>query len=132
MARSTARDVNIESTSGALLKRIQFVGGDRFSKSDFEFASFAQDHWTLNSKLAFDAGVRMDRQNITDTVRFAPRTGFALTPFKNKNTIIRGGAGVFFDHVPLNVYAFEHYPQQLVTTYDSNGNLLDGPRLFRT
>ena len=126
-----ARDVNIESTSGALLKRIQFVGGDKFSKSDFEFAAFAQDHWTLNCKLAFDAGVRMDRQNITDTVRFAPRTGFALTPFKDKNTIIRGGAGVFFDHVPLNVYAFEHYPQQLVTTYDTNGNLLDGPRLFQ-
>jgi hypothetical protein len=126
-----ARDVNIESTSGTLLKRIQFVGGDKFSKSDFEFAAFVQDHWTLNARLAFDAGVRMDRQNITDTVRFAPRTGFALTPFKNKSTIIRGGAGVFFDHVPLNVYAFEHYPQQLVTTYDTNGNLLDGPRLFQ-
>ncbi len=127
----TARDVNIESTTGVLLKRIQFVGGDRFSKSDFEFASFAQDHWTLNSKLAFDAGVRMDRQNITDTVRFAPRAGFAFTPFKNKSTIIRGGGGVFFDHVPLNVYAFEHYPQQLITTFDSNGNLIDGPRLFQ-
>jgi hypothetical protein len=126
-----ARDINIESTSGTLLKRIQFAGGDKFSKSDFEFAAFAQDHWTLNARLAFDAGVRMDRQNITDTVRFAPRTGFALTPFKNKSTIIRGGAGVFFDHVPLNVYAFEHYPQQLVTTYDTNGNLLDGPRLFQ-
>jgi hypothetical protein len=126
-----ARDVDIESTNGTLLKRIQFIGGDSFSKSDFEFAAFAQDHWTLNSRLAFDGGVRMDRQNITDTVRFAPRAGFALTPFKNKSTIIRGGGGVFFDHVPLNVYAFEHYPQQLITTFDANGNLLDGPRLFQ-
>ena len=126
----TARDVNIESTNGTLLKRIQFVGGDRFSKSDFEFAAFAQDHWTLNSKLAFDAGVRMDRQNITETVRFAPRAGFAFTPFGNKSTILRGGGGVFFDHVPLNVYAFEHYPQQVVATFDANGNLVDGPRQF--
>ena len=127
----TAHDVNIESTTGMLLKRIQFVGGDNFSKSDFEFAAFAQDHWTLNSNLAFDAGVRMDRQNITQTVRFAPRTGFALTPFKNKSTILRGGAGVFFDHVPLNVYSFAHYPQQVVTTFDANGNLVDGPRQFQ-
>lgn len=127
----TARDVNIESTTGTLLKRIQFVGGDKFSKSDFEFAAFAQDHWTLNSRLALDAGARMDQQNITQTVRFAPRTGFAFTPFKNKSTILRGGAGVFFDHVPLNVYAFEHYPQQVVTTFDANGNLVDGPRQFQ-
>jgi hypothetical protein len=32
--------------------------------------------------------------------------------------------------VPLNVYAFRSYPRQTVTTYDSAGNINDGPRLF--
>ena len=127
----SARPVNIESVSGVLLKKIEFVGGEKFSKSDFEFAAFAQDHWALNQRLAFDAGIRMDQQQITDTLRFAPRAGFALTPFKNKATILRGGGGVFFDHVPLNVYGFQHYPQQVVTTFDGNGQLLDGPRIFQ-
>jgi hypothetical protein len=57
--------------------------------------------------------------------------GLAWKPFgKDKSTILRGGAGVFFDHVPLNVYAFRHYPEQVVTTFDALGNVLDGPRTF--
>ncbi|HSM85105.1 MAG TPA: carboxypeptidase regulatory-like domain-containing protein [Candidatus Limnocylindrales bacterium] len=125
-----ARPVNIESLSGVLLKKIEFTGGDRFSKRDFEFAAYAQDHWSVAPSLAFDAGLRMGQQYITGTTRFAPRAGFAWTPFKSGRTVLRGGAGVFYDHVPLNVYAFEKYPQQVVTTFDANGNLVDGPRTF--
>jgi hypothetical protein len=125
-----ARTVNIQSLTGTLLRKIDFIGGSNFSKSDVETAAYAQDHWNLNPSLAFDGGVRMDQQNITETLRVAPRAGFAWTPFKSKRTVLRGGGGVFYDHVPLNVYAFAHYPQQVVTTYDGNGNIIDGPRSF--
>ncbi len=126
-----ARPVNVEDPAGHVLKRIEFTGGRKFKKSDFEFAAFAQDHWTLNSALALDGGVRMDQQHITGTLRYAPRMGLAWKPFgKDKSTIIRGGAGVFFDHVPLNVYAFRDYPEQVVTIFDDQGHVLDGPRKF--
>ena len=128
----TARPVEVQSVSGTLLKRIQFAGGGPFHKSDFETAVFAQDHWEALSNLAFDGGVRMDYQQITDTVRYAPRAGFSWRPFgKSSSTILRGGGGVFFDHVPLNVYAFQNYPQQVITTFDQQGNLVDGPRTFK-
>jgi hypothetical protein len=126
-----ARPVNIEDPAGNVLKRIEFTGGQKFNKPDFEIAAFAQDHWTLNSILSLDTGVRLDQQHITGTLRYAPRMGLAWKPFgKDRSTIIRGGAGVFFDHVPLNVYAFRHYPEQVVTTFDAQGHLLDGPRTF--
>ncbi len=41
--------------------------------------------------------------------------------------MIRGGAGVFYDYVPLNVYAFNNYPQQTVTNYDNTGAVIGLP-----
>src|SRR5260370_37975779 len=50
----------------------------------------------------------------------APRMGFGWSPSGiDKKTVVRGGAGVFYDHVPLNVFAFEQYPQQVITTFAS-------------
>src|SRR5262249_39822261 len=36
----------------------------------------------------------------------------------------------FYEHVPLGVYAFRSYPQQVITTFDANGVVVDGPRRF--
>ena len=35
--------------------------------------------------------------------------------------MVRGGIGVFYDSVPLDVYAFNSYPNQIITTYDAQG-----------
>jgi hypothetical protein len=35
--------------------------------------------------------------------------------------VVRGGIGVFYDSVPLDVYAFNSYPDQVITTYDAEG-----------
>jgi hypothetical protein len=126
-----ARPVLIESTSGALVKQIKFTGGRPFDSSDFEWASFGQDHWTLNQSLALDAGLRMDRQSVATTTRFAPRAGLAwMPPGNGKRMVVRGGIGMFYDRVPLNVYAFRDYPRQVVTTFDPQGNVISGPLTF--
>ncbi|HKP10688.1 MAG TPA: carboxypeptidase regulatory-like domain-containing protein, partial [Blastocatellia bacterium] len=126
-----ARPVNILDASGRLVRRIEFVGsGQIFDRSDLETGFFAQDHWVINPRLSVDLGARFDRQGITETIRVAPRAGIALTPFRNRDTVIRGGYGLFYDRVPLMVYSFNRYPEQVVTTYGPNGEIVDGPRRF--
>jgi hypothetical protein len=124
------RNVNIENTSGQLLRTISFTGNGTFSLADVEIAAYAQDHWMLNSRFAIDAGFRAETQSLTYTNRLAPRGGFVWTPREDNSTVIRGGLGVFYDSVPLDTYAFSNYPEQVVTTYDGNGNITDGPRHY--
>jgi hypothetical protein len=125
-----ARPVNVRDTQGQLLRRFEFLGGDEFGRNDLEFAAFGQDHWLITPKLALDLGLRAERQGVTETVRLAPRAGLAWTPFSNQNTVLRGGFGLFYDRVPLNVYAFDKYPEQVITTYGPGGTITDGPRRF--
>jgi hypothetical protein len=128
--RFVARPVNIEDLSGLLLKRIDFVGGSPFNRHDLETAFFVEDHWALRPNLSLDMGVRWDHQGITETFRVAPRMGLAWSPTGGNSTIVRGGFGIFYDRVPLSVYSFDKYPEQLVTTFGRNGQITDGPRLF--
>ncbi|WP_260705084.1 TonB-dependent receptor plug domain-containing protein [Edaphobacter flagellatus] len=125
------RPVHLTDAMGRSLQDIIYSGQGGYQLSDMEPAVYFQDHWIATQRLAFDAGVRWEAQSITSTNRAAPRVGFTWTPSKDsRTTIVRGGMGVFYDEVPLNVYAFRNYPQQTVTTYDSTGNVSDGPRLF--
>jgi hypothetical protein len=115
-----ARPVLIDDASGHLLQQINFSGAGAFDLSDMEPAAFAQDHWVLNSHLAIDAGLRLEAQTITYTTRAAPRAGFEWSPDLGK-TVVRGGIGVFYDSVPLDIYAFSSYPEQAITTYNLFG-----------
>ena len=122
--------VNIVDTSGAVLETIQFTPGQPFQRSDVETAFFAQDHWVLGSRFAIESGIRAEQQRITDTIRIGPRAGLAWTPFSGGHTVVRAGAGVFYDRVPLNVYGFPAYPNQIVTSYGPDGQILSGPTQF--
>jgi hypothetical protein len=124
------RPIRITDVAGHDLVNIDFPRTRNFEVSDLERSFFVQDHWIVSPRLAIDIGARSESQQISGATRIAPRAGFSWVPLERLKTILRGGAGYFYDRVPLNVYAFNRYPGRVETTYDSAGNTLAGPTLF--
>lgn len=123
----TAKPINVENAGGQLLQTIDFVGGSPYSHYDVETAFFSQDHWSLGRGLALDLGTRLERQSISETFRIAPRAGLSWSPFGGERTLVQAGYGIFYDRVPLEVYAFDRFPQRAVTNYAPDGSALSPP-----
>jgi hypothetical protein len=125
-----ARSVTIQDAAGRRLREIDFTAGRPFHRTDVETGVFGQDHWTVLRNLALDFGVRTESQDLSHSLRFAPRVGFAWQPFKKGTTVVRGGYGIYYDRVPLSVFSFGSYPEQILTSYGPTGNVIDGPRRY--
>ena len=125
-----AKTITMFDNQGAKIRTIEFTSGSPYDRSDQQPAVFVQDHWSFNSHFAIDAGIRWEAQTITATSRIAPRLGFVWNPSPGGRTIVSGGIGTFYDSVPLNVYAFSHYPEQIITTYQPDGSVLGTPQTY--
>ena len=65
-----------------------------------ELALFLQDDIRVRPGLAIGLGVRWDYENFTpDWSNFAPRISIAYAPGKRRKTVLRAGAGYFYDRV---------------------------------
>jgi outer membrane receptor protein involved in Fe transport len=59
---------------------------------------FVQDEFKARPNLQISVGLRYDWQNyFHDNNNFGPRVSFAYAPGKGRATVIRGGAGMFYD-----------------------------------
>ncbi len=126
----SANPVNVRDWDGNPLRRIEYLNRPRFELTDLEPGLYLQDNWTLRPGLNIDTGIRADYQEASGRLRVAPRAGFSWTPLGSSTTVLRSGAGLFYDRVPLNVYAFDWYPRQSVTGFLPDGTIADGPRSF--
>lgn len=100
-----------------------------------QMAFFAQDSWRVNNRLTLDFGLRWEGQynpepetsntevvnrvstlfpngarydpsqikDVTD--QWAPRVGFAYSPFDNNRTVVRGHMGLFYAASPMLIYS---------------------------
>jgi hypothetical protein len=70
---------------------------------------YAQDEWRAGERLTLNVGIRYDLQFLdtihTDTNNVSPRAGVVWAPTGSSDFLVRGGAGVFFDRVPLRAVA---------------------------
>jgi outer membrane receptor protein involved in Fe transport len=69
-------------------------------------AVFVQDSFRVNNDLTIDAGVRYDRQTLSDaTNNVAPRVGFGWHPNSDSRLSIRGGYGMYYTQLISNLLA---------------------------
>jgi len=128
----TGAPVRVLRADGTAFQLIEFSGVGALSLRQNEYSAFVQDKWSLGKQLTLDLGLRYDRDQIGGQNNFAPRVGFALLPTVSGHTVVRGGVGLFYDKIPLNVGSFERYQSLRVTTFGADGSTVaDGPRLFR-
>jgi hypothetical protein len=61
-----------------------------------------QDEWRLFSNLVASFGLRYERESIVrDTNNFGPRISLAYDPFETGKTVVRMGAGIFYNRALL-------------------------------
>ena len=126
--------VNVQRQDGTLAENISYLYTTPLPSdaAKNELTVFAQDNWQLNSRLVLDFGVRLSKDSLaSETVHVAPRVGFVLAPTGDNRNAIRGGFGIFFDKIPLNVAAFPDFPAQTITRFAADGTtVLVGPTTF--
>jgi hypothetical protein len=71
-----------------------------------DFGLFVQDNILLRANLSVGLGLRYDRQSyLGDNNNVAPRFSFAFAPDKKRKTVLRGGAGIFYDRTGIGPIA---------------------------
>jgi len=117
----TFQPVEIDGASGVAIERITFGQSNWARLHQHETSWFASDQWMPLSRLSFDFGLRFDSDTITSSVHAAPRGGFQLALTSDGKTMLKGGAGVFYDRVPLVIPAFTSLPDRTVSYLDASG-----------
>ncbi|MCU1246299.1 MAG: hypothetical protein JWN02_2209, partial [Acidobacteria bacterium] len=70
------------------------------------YTGFVQDSLHVTDNLTVDAGLRYDRQTLTDAKKnFAPRLGFGWHPNGDPRLAVRGGYGMYYTQIQSNIVA---------------------------
>jgi outer membrane receptor protein involved in Fe transport len=117
--RQTFLPVELQTATGTPLERITFTAPTSFDINQNETAWYASDEWSIVPRLTFNLGARFDNDSVTGSNHVAPRAGFLLSLTSDSKTTLRGGAGIFYDRVPLMIPAFEEFPDRTITVLDA-------------
>lgn len=124
--RNTSNSVRLLRADGTRSQQLDFEGSGRLSRNKTEVLAYFQDKWTVNRRLTLEYGVRYDRDNVASENNFAPRLSFAFLPMRDGRTIIRGGIGLFYDQINLNVATFAELQERVLTRFADDGEQVIG------
>ncbi|NUQ27180.1 MAG: TonB-dependent receptor [Acidobacteriaceae bacterium] len=76
------------------------VGNSNLSYGQELMSAHFQDDWKLTTRFTANLGLRYDYQsNASGRTNLQPRLGLAWNPFGDGDTVIRAGAGLFYDQL---------------------------------
>ncbi|MGH9788112.1 MAG: TonB-dependent receptor [Candidatus Acidiferrales bacterium] len=126
-----SRSVEVRRADDTLAERIEFTGSPLVERDKTELTLFFQDKWSPHKRVTIDFGARYDYDTLAEDHHLAPRAALAVLLTQDGRTLLRTGAGLFYDKVPLNVGMFPQLPQRVVTLFADDGmTVTDGPRTF--
>lgn len=98
---------------------VQQQGDGRLRFTEKVVSGYVQDDIRVRPELMISLGLRYDWQNlIGGNNNFAPRLSFAFSPKRLQKTVVRGGAGIFYDRTgPAPVADLLQYDGQRLIKY---------------
>jgi hypothetical protein len=117
---------------GTTGQTIDFTPAAALDAGQTDAGFFAQDEWSIVPRFTLNLGARLDHDSATsEAAEFAPRAGFVWAPTQDNRTAVRGGVGLFYEKIPLDVLTFTGYPAEIVTRFAPDGTTpVAGPLLF--
>jgi hypothetical protein len=122
-----SRPVDIVREDGTLSRAIVFTGDGLLDRDRTALRGYGQDSWALSPRLTVQYGARYDYDSFTSDLNVAPRVSFTATATDDGRTVVRGGVGVFYDLVPLNVASFAQMQEREIASFDADGMTPAGP-----
>ncbi|HYX31396.1 MAG TPA: TonB-dependent receptor [Pyrinomonadaceae bacterium] len=126
---TTARVVRADGTRS---RQIDFLGSGAISTNKSQGLAYFQDKWDVNERLSIEYGLRYDRDTLANENNLAPRFAFSFLPIADGRTVIRGGIGLFYDQIDLNVASFEQLQRRVISFYSPNGLQLTGTPIVQS
>ncbi|OLD19698.1 MAG: hypothetical protein AUJ01_05475 [Acidobacteria bacterium 13_1_40CM_3_65_5] len=118
---STSRPIHIVRADGTLSQAISFAGNGELARRKTALQGYAQDSWTVGSRLTVQYGARYDYESLTGDVNLAPRGSVTAIATADGRTVVRAGLGMFYSAVPLNVASFDQMQRRVVTAFAEDG-----------
>jgi hypothetical protein len=98
------------------VRRIDFQGAGRQLAGNLEVYTYASDHWSFDGRVTLDIGFRTQWNRLTGSTPAAPRVAASWVPWKKAATKFSAGWGVYYDSIPLGLFALGE-DQSSITTF---------------
>jgi hypothetical protein len=130
---STSRPVLIERENGVLARRLDFSSTPiTQSITSTDLAIFGQDRFQPHPRWYIEAGLRLDRDGVSDNFNLTPRAGSAVLLNASGTAVLRGGAGLFYERTPSTAGVFDRFSGYVDTRYATDGVTPLGPPVTYT
>jgi len=117
-------DYEILRADSSVARLVQFSGEPFQARKNFEAAEYLQDHWTPREGLVFEAGLRVEWNEIVRDMEAAPRLSAVWAPGFLRNTKFSVGWGIYYDPINLALFTSQQDQMSLSTFYLPDGAVI--------